>query len=329
MTSIAMKSRLNPFADAFVPSTRQENSCEGANVVSIVTMDENKMKTNSREVVVSKNLNDCKTLGKHEDIKIKLKIPYSNPSIWSEVFCSSFASLFGVFIKKAPSFIVAESILLTNSKLQMLPACSVTSDNLPQSGNQTDKDALKGLEMNKADECQCPPMFGWVIPHDFFGNPFKIKYNCQKKYAHISSFEPGKSTELDKISSLDTKVNDLTLDQCYMEFKDVLTDVYATVCADCDPISKWEEKYKIQDYLEVSDYEIENDECDENKCSSGILPQSEVRIKVISTDNITVCVFSCLGLSYSISCNFYENYLRITCLAYFVIFNLSQEFSGL
>ena len=242
MTAVAVNSQLNPLANAFVPTNSKLLVSKKAIQYSVTS--ENEAKTTG-ERKGKPNSNEPKS---EYEIPVMTET-YCQKVLWKDIiFFGSITSVLNVFLKNSSIMDQTGLHALEGSQLPMLPECLADDDQKLVQKSEVDATSPRTLE--KKDECNCPAMFGWIMPPDFIGNPFNFKYECSKKYPHSPSCTIKQSVDT---LDLDTKINQWTLDQCVLEMKDILEDVYETISFDHDPITKWEEKYKIQDYLEVSD----------------------------------------------------------------------------
>lgn len=264
MTEV-VDSQLNPLAIAFIP-TNLELPQKGPIQQSIES--ENKAKA-TRKKKGKQNSNDKKSEYEMAE-KITKKLDYQN-EIWKDViFFTSVTSMLNVFLKT--TFLdETDCNSIGGSQLPVLLESLADDDRKLVQKSQAN---IAPKKVEEEDKCNCPPMFGWIVPPDFIGNPFNFKYECSKKYPHSPNCRI-KQESVDKPNSLDTKISQWTLDECYSEMKEIIADVYETISMDSDPITKWDEKYIIKDFLEISDRESDEEEHNESK---GVVAESEARV---------------------------------------------------
>lgn len=80
----------------------------------------------------------------------------------------------------------------------LLGAYSIHNRSNSCSLNWMGKDETNFLENDSQTDkqCTCPPMFGCIIPPDFFGNPFNLNSSCNKKRIHVCHYSLANEKEV-------------------------------------------------------------------------------------------------------------------------------------
>lgn len=260
MTTL-VKSQLNPLADAFVPANCL-NGLKNSRIVKVIKA--KKTFKTSLQTSGKQDSND-------RDYKRNFFSMYSFYKITSIITDSKIPSIDQTYMLESlsfprlpqKSFVEKNSCIFQNSHLPKLEYSNDYDQAVVYKPNKTSKNETP-IEEN---ECICPPMFGWVVPPDFLGNPFNFKYECSKKHPH-SPFS-------------DTDINRWTLDQCYSGMWDILKDVVDSITVDSDFTREWDEENEVLKEkhemcaTEIEDAESNEMERDETE-SSGLDPTSKV-----------------------------------------------------
>lgn len=259
MASLAIKSALNPLATCFVPSTKFYGNNEVE--ISEVTKQEN-VKADSDKLNTEENSNDLetmetldstlenaelehgmKTLTEDTDTENKSMVLFNLPTNDTRILSEKKASESELYVMEALA--ICHLILLTVFDFFYKHNYKDKSSGVPP--------AVEEIDEGSEEECHCPPMFGWVLPPTFLGNPLKLKYNCSKNRIHTSWYS-GKAVdaiclpvanayEKDGLGAYSFKVSN-TLEQCSLELEMIIRDV-------CNSVSVYDSQFDFEENPEV------------------------------------------------------------------------------
>ncbi|GFT00945.1 uncharacterized protein NPIL_582251 [Nephila pilipes] len=340
-------SDLNPLANSFIPSCTASGKSGSKEILQKMFreyIDEKKSRgeetltkqeiisTIERIISTSYNVNNKRVmrlkscLSKYLPASIKLDNTEVEEKTVSRYLTNSATFDLSVFRPPKPSIFLASLCGLYSHEQAVRPLLSLAHrpDNLKDIWSVTHKD-LELWNPCCIEPCECPPIFGYSIPPNFFGNIFDLHYNCLNESVHLARYtETPKGNEYMLLDSrpdceldIDSIVDDceeerkadLNMEFYSEQLKEIVSDVCDLISDENDPvegsIARLMDNYTVsEDYSEMfwdtdpsksevtSEHILEDDNCHplledrDSKLDEGISPEIEEMIrKCLSNSN--------------------------------------------
>lgn len=242
MEAVVKHSVLNPFASCFIPSNfrKFENKIASTKLKYEEEKKSNAVTSNIIEVPrdQGKELDTVPySFSENKDFVIPPEVEIVNESIDCENGAFDLETEDGMSWSKTASIAFLELLILILSAFYSRKNFTTTC-NTDDSHEKKSSDFLK---KSKCDDCTCPAIFGYVIPPNFFGNPFNLNYSCKKNGIHTSYASPDlKMREVPEFvedsslhKTLDLK-GKTTLEQYSLELSMIIKDVCETIGTSID-----------------------------------------------------------------------------------------------